>query len=208
MSTSTPNRRADAVTNSRAILDAAMKLLAKDPNATLGQIASEAGLHRRTVYLHFASREDLLLAMAKDVGEQIAERVAAVPDCETPLLTLATFVYANSSAVARLHQLGRIVVAPGVREALNSATAVVRERIASLLDDAQRLGHLDKHIPPRGGMHSAATVQWGIFEAVADGDLTPEEAPLVAVRSVLGAVGTEPAEVNSIVAQLATHSAS
>jgi len=37
----------------------------------------------------------------------MAARVAAVPDSAEPLVTLATFVYANSSAVAQLHRLGR-----------------------------------------------------------------------------------------------------
>lgn len=202
MTTLTPNRRADAVSNYRAILDAALHVLAEDPNATLGKIATEAGVHRRTLYLHFKSREELILATARDVGEQIAARVATVPACDEPLLTLATFVYANSSAVAQLNRFGRLPLVEGARAELSAATAVVRQRIARLLEDAQRRGQLDTRIPPYAGMHSAATVQWGVFEAVAEGDITPEEAPLVAVRSVLGSVGAEPGVVESIVSRL------
>lgn len=208
MTTLTLNRRADAVSNSRAIVDAALHVLTQDPNATLGQIATAAGVHRRTVYLHFASREELILAAARGMGEQIAARVAAIPDCDEPLLTLATFVYANSSAVAQLHRFGRLPLVEGAKAELCATTAVVRQRIARLLEDAQTRGHLDKRIPPHAGMHSAATVQCGIFEAVAEGDLTPEEAPLIAVRSVLGSVGAEPTVVESIIARIAASTSS
>ncbi|WP_067897494.1 TetR/AcrR family transcriptional regulator [Nocardia vaccinii] len=202
MSTPAPGRRADWIANRRAILEASLRLLGRDPQATLAQIAAEAGLTRRTVYLHFSSREDLIAAAAGDIGEQIAARAAAVADSGEPLMTLATFVRANSAAVAQLHRLGPLSSVPGARDQLNAATAAVRERIAALLADAQSRGQLDTHIPTRAGMHTAAAVQWGVFEAVAQGDLTPECAPATAVRAVLGSVGVHPATTESIMLRL------
>jgi AcrR family transcriptional regulator len=49
----------------RAILDAAERLLLRSPDrvASVAEVADEAGLGKGTVYLYFASKEELLLAM-------------------------------------------------------------------------------------------------------------------------------------------------
>jgi len=48
-----------------AILDAAARLLARSPDrvASVAEVADEAGLAKGTVYLYFASKEELLLAL-------------------------------------------------------------------------------------------------------------------------------------------------
>jgi AcrR family transcriptional regulator len=49
----------------QAILDAAARLLAQSPErmASVAEVADEAGLAKGTVYLYFASKEELLLAL-------------------------------------------------------------------------------------------------------------------------------------------------
>jgi AcrR family transcriptional regulator len=56
-----------------AVLDAAWRLLEEDgpEQATMGAIAERAGVSRRALYLHFASRADLLLALHEHVDEQL-----------------------------------------------------------------------------------------------------------------------------------------
>src|SRR5215468_7621187 len=48
-----------------AILDAATRLLLREPDrvANVSEVADEAGLAKGTVYLYFASKEELLLAL-------------------------------------------------------------------------------------------------------------------------------------------------
>ena len=55
----------------RAIVEAAVARLAKDPAASLGQIADAAGVGRTTLHRYFPERSDLLVA----VGEETATRV-------------------------------------------------------------------------------------------------------------------------------------
>lgn len=58
-------RRADAVRNEQAICDAAMRLLASRPEATMAEIAAACGLGRATLYRHFATRDELVAAIQR-----------------------------------------------------------------------------------------------------------------------------------------------
>ena len=78
MSAATPTRapRRDATANREAILAAAAAALNEDIDTSLEAIAARAGLSRRAVYGHFASRDDLLV----DVFTRGAARLAALLD--------------------------------------------------------------------------------------------------------------------------------
>jgi AcrR family transcriptional regulator len=56
----------------RAIVDAAVVLLAGDPTASLGDVAAAAGVGRTTVHRYFPERSDLLAAIGTDVLEKVA----------------------------------------------------------------------------------------------------------------------------------------
>lgn len=63
--------RADAARNRDRILEAANKLLAQTPGASLGEIATAAGVSRSTVYRHFSDRDGLV--------REISERPRTAP---------------------------------------------------------------------------------------------------------------------------------
>jgi serine phosphatase RsbU (regulator of sigma subunit)/DNA-binding transcriptional ArsR family regulator len=58
--------RADAARNRERILEAAGKLLEQSPGASLGEIATAAGVSRSTIYRHFTDRDGLL----EEIGER------------------------------------------------------------------------------------------------------------------------------------------
>lgn len=58
--------RADATRNRERILEAANKLLEQSPGASLGEIATAAGVSRSTIYRHFTDRDGLV----KEIGER------------------------------------------------------------------------------------------------------------------------------------------
>jgi AcrR family transcriptional regulator len=68
--------RLDTVSSSDSrarVLDAALRLIRKrgDAAVTMAQIAKAARLSRQAVYLHFADRADLMVALARHVNESL-----------------------------------------------------------------------------------------------------------------------------------------
>jgi AcrR family transcriptional regulator len=62
-------RRSDAALNRTRIVEAAHRLLADDPDATMAQIAAAAGVGRGTAYRHFPSREELVDAVRRQARD-------------------------------------------------------------------------------------------------------------------------------------------
>lgn len=195
----TPARRADAVANRRAVLDAALDVLTASPDASLGDIATRAGVSRRTLYGHFSSREDLLAELARDVGAAASERLAAVPAPDDPLAALAAFVHATSALVASHHRLADLSRAPGVREQVSAATEAVRTRLRELVVGAGEQVDL-RGAGPDAVVRLVRAMQWGLFDAVSQGEIAEEQAAVVATRSVLRALGVAAADVERLVA--------
>lgn len=71
----------------KRIVDAAINAIEEEgPRALTSQIADRAGLARTHVYRHFASKEDLDLAVARRVHRELTERIRANLDVNgTPL---------------------------------------------------------------------------------------------------------------------------
>jgi TetR/AcrR family transcriptional regulator, repressor for lfrA len=77
----------------RAILDAAMTVLATNPGASLGDIATAAEVGRSTLHRYFSERSDLLRALALHVHAISNAAIAhAEPDCGPPVEALRRVV--------------------------------------------------------------------------------------------------------------------
>ncbi|HEX2145446.1 MAG TPA: TetR/AcrR family transcriptional regulator, partial [Glycomyces sp.] len=68
-------RRSDADRSAAAVLDAAVEVLGRQPDAKIEQVAAAAGVTRQTVYAHYPSRPLLIAAV---VDRITAEAVAAL----------------------------------------------------------------------------------------------------------------------------------
>jgi AcrR family transcriptional regulator len=195
-------RRADAIANREAILAAARTVLTDDPRASLVAIAAAAGVATRTFYGHFATRDDLTEALAATIGAELTAHVTAIEDGADPLETLARFVQATSAFNARLYRMRELARETGARDHINDATALMRQRLQALIDRANAAGQLTAGIDALAAVHLVAALQWAVYEALTADHLTTEQAPQVAVKAILGALGAPPKRITTLMRQL------
>jgi AcrR family transcriptional regulator len=75
--------RKDAASNRQALLEAAVVALDRDPDASLETIATTAGLSRRAVYGHFATRDDLVREVLQRGARRIVESLAGITHADS-----------------------------------------------------------------------------------------------------------------------------
>jgi AcrR family transcriptional regulator len=76
--------RADARRNNRSILEAAARVLAEDPAASMQDIADVAEVSRPTIYRHFSNREELIDAIRLEAMIQARETLEAAAASSEP----------------------------------------------------------------------------------------------------------------------------
>ncbi|MEC3916377.1 TetR/AcrR family transcriptional regulator [Nocardia sp. CDC160] len=108
--TSGPGRVAQRRRTRKAIVDAAMGLIAQGVNPSINEIAEAADVARRTVYLHFPTLDQLLLDAT--VGLVSADADAAIERAETddPRERLAILVTALTDNIRESLPMGRRLV--------------------------------------------------------------------------------------------------
>ncbi|MBB4661134.1 TetR/AcrR family transcriptional regulator [Conexibacter arvalis] len=188
---SRPRRRADAERSVAAILEAAVELLGRRPDASMSEIASAAGLTRQTVYAHYASREALLTAVAERArGQALAAIDAAAPAEGPPAEALERLIAAWWETVARhARVLGTLAGAYPSDAAVRELHAPIVERLERLARRGQRAGDFDRDLPAGwmaaaflGLMHASA-------EQVAVGGVDAADAGRALARAVPRAWG-------------------
>jgi TetR/AcrR family transcriptional repressor of mexCD-oprJ operon len=80
----TDDLRADARRNIRRVLEAAARVLAEDPAASVQEIADAAEVSRPTVYRHFSNREELIDAIHLEAMTQAREALDAAAASSKP----------------------------------------------------------------------------------------------------------------------------
>ena len=80
----------DKAARRAAILDAAGRLLARDPEnfASVAQVAEEAGLAKGTVYLYFKTKEEMLMAIHAEQAAHLFDEVEAMIAARGAALTV------------------------------------------------------------------------------------------------------------------------
>ncbi|MDT0346001.1 TetR/AcrR family transcriptional regulator [Streptomyces litchfieldiae] len=134
--------RADAERSVRAILEAAERVLADDPGASMEQIAEAAGVTRITVHRRFANRQALMEALAVSAMRQLVDAIEDARPNAAPAFVALHRVTANALRVksAWRFALGNPEADAGAAAAM---WADINARALDLLSRARREGLLD-----------------------------------------------------------------
>jgi TetR/AcrR family transcriptional regulator, fatty acid metabolism regulator protein len=173
-------------------------------DASVDEIAARAGIAKGTVYLHFDSKEDLLVALVEQQIKQFLARVDQVTGERTSvrerlaqiLLDVFTRIQEKRNQVLlELHigmGLANSVIAK--RPELQADVSRAMERIASLMEEGKRTGELDNTVPTPIMVATFVTLisPTGYEQLLTSGEVSPAE--LVShVRRIFFPPGVDPA---------------
>ena len=108
--------RSDARRNRDAILAAALESLTESPDASLNAIAKRAGVANATLYRHFPTREDLVLATYDNEVSKLVDAAEQLLRKQAPIDALRSWVERLARYAVTKHGLGdalRKATSPG-----------------------------------------------------------------------------------------------
>lgn len=177
-------RRAVAGRNREAILEAAIHVLAAQPDAGVAEVAAAAGVGRATIYRHFPSREELIDALREHARDEARERLAAVDvDEGDPVEALERMV----RAMLALGERYRVIFPPDQRNERRSE--VLLQPLGRLIARAQAEGVIDPELPRAWVVASLRALLRGAVGEIEARRLARDAAAQRIVRTLVRGVG-------------------
>lgn len=167
-------RRADALRNEEAIVEAAISVLAERPGASMGEIAEAGGLARATLYRHFASRDELVQAIQ---ARAVAAGARALAGADLREGSAAAALRRAIGALIGVGDRYRLLAREAAIDpaALQGQPAVAGELLA-VVRRGQRAGELRRDLPPGWILSSLAGLLVLALREMADESVTAEQA--------------------------------
>ena len=180
---------------------AAVRLLNSDPTVPLEAIAAEAGLSRRSVYGHFATRDDLVREVTLRGAARIGAAVVVQPGSSDPVVQLAALGARLWSEVEHVRVMAQLTVRGplmhAVGEALTPLRAYVRETV--------RRGVIEGRMRPDIDVDTLAHLIEGAALSVLDEattrDLGRDEGHRLVMLAVLAVIGLSWREADDLIAR-------
>ena len=190
--------RSDAAKNRTALLDAARTELNRDPDASLDAIATAAGLSRRAVYGHFASRDALIAELAAIGAARVAAAVDAIHDTD-PVLDLALVGRLVWDDVEHVRAMARSVVHGPLREqVLQSELGPLHARIVADVGLAARSGAGRTDLPAETVARLIEGAAFAVLDESLRRPMSRQEGRRLVVLAGLGALGLSWQDANAV----------
>jgi AcrR family transcriptional regulator len=143
--------RADAQRNRALLLEVAKQEFTRSgANASLEDIAQQAGVGPGTLYRHFPTREDLLEAVYRSELERLAGAERTLAQTMTPIDALRSWLFLFVDAIA-----AKALIAPALnsmvgdhKKVFEAAYAQMHDAIRSLVKRAVRSGDIREDLDP------------------------------------------------------------
>jgi AcrR family transcriptional regulator len=140
--------RSHAIRNREHILRVASEALAESGTTSLNVIAKRAGVGAGTLYRHFPTREDLILAVYRNDVQRL---VASVPDVlasHTPLDAFRAWFTTLADYVRVKHGLGEALHTAAAQDVVNQTYAPVTAAVDALLRACEDDGSMRPGLDP------------------------------------------------------------
>jgi AcrR family transcriptional regulator len=184
-------RRSDAERSAAAVLDAAVEVLGRRPDATVEEIATAAGVTRQTVYAHFPSRPRLVSAV---VDRMTAEALAALDAADVEGRPAVDVLLDWLDVTWRLYDRYPVVRHPSVTAVDPDESArrhaPVTARLERLVRRGQAAGEIDGTLGAAWLVSATVALGHAAGGEVAAGRMTTAQAATAMRHSVLRLFGT------------------
>ena len=187
------HKRADAMRNIEAILDAAAIRLGEDPDTSLADIATAAGVGRVTLYSHFPSRRDLVDAAAARAVAEGDEALEALDLTGDPREALCRLIESSWLLIAQIGSLMAAAEAELSPERMVELHDRPAARVEELIARGQSEGVFRVDLPSSWLVSMLHIVLHGAATEIREGRIVHTHAALVISSSVLAAF-TSPGE--------------
>jgi AcrR family transcriptional regulator len=185
-------RRADADRSEARILDAAVEALAGDPEASMAEIARQAGVVRATVYVHFPTRDALIAAVTERAMSEVVDViVAAEPERGDPSEALRRVVTEAWRTLGRYHALVAINTQLPQAE-LHARHRPVLAILEPLIERGQRDGSFRSDVPAAWHLSMVMALIHAASGELQAGRVPEQHAEAALSTTVLGAVRAGP----------------
>ncbi|MBY4127156.1 TetR/AcrR family transcriptional regulator [Rhodococcus fascians] len=198
-----PVQRRDARSNRAKILEVAQRVLADNPDATINDVAAAAGVVRRTVYAHFASREALIDGIALEAADRISVALGRVPAADESAVTV--FVR-QTLALTRVGDQYRLLLAVARSDlghnSIHDLLTPMRESAAAVIRRGQREGVFSTYLAAEVLILNIEAIALSILDATNAGLLTDPAG--ATTTSSLALLGIAPEDAERIVTEVRT----
>jgi AcrR family transcriptional regulator len=143
--------RADAQRNRARILEAAKKEFTRSgANASLEEIAKKAGVGPGTLYRHFPTREDLLVAVYRSEMEKLAAAERTLADSKSPVEALRAWLLLFVDAVATKQIIAPVLntLVGDPKKLFEASYAQIHEALRALVKRAIKGGDIRQDLDP------------------------------------------------------------
>lgn len=128
-------QRQAAARNRATIIEVAHELFADNPAVPLSEVAKRAGVGAGTLYRHFPTREDLILAAYQhDVEKLVASVDEVLKDQPTARDAFTAWFQTLAAYIRVKHGLGEALHTAAIQDAINATYAPVTAAVARLVD--------------------------------------------------------------------------
>jgi AcrR family transcriptional regulator len=144
-------QRADAQRNRERILEIAKKEFTKaGANASLEEIAKKAGVGPGTLYRHFPTREDLLVAVYRSEMEKLAAAERRLADTLPPVEALRAWLLLFVDAVETKHIISPVLntLVGDPKKVFEAFHGQIHEALRALVKRAIKSGDIRKDLDP------------------------------------------------------------